>query len=58
MRSKEEQQARLAELRAKAEAVGTRHGAAIRRARITTGQAVQAAAVVSWTYVRKTTTNA
>lgn len=58
MRSKAEQQARLADLRAKAEAVGTRHGEAIRRARITTGQAVQAAAVTSWSYVRKTSTTA
>jgi len=58
MRSKEEQQARLAEIRAKAEAVGTRHGEAIRRARITTGQAFQAAAVTSWSYVRKTAINA
>jgi len=58
MRSKEEQTARLAELRAKAEAAGTRHGQAIRRARITTGQAVQAAAVVSWSYVRKNVANA
>jgi len=58
MRSKKEQQARLAELRKKAEAAGTRHGEAIRRARITTGQAVQAAAVMSWSYVRKTATNA
>jgi len=58
MRSKEEQAARLAELRAKAEAAGTRHGEAIRRARITTGQAVQAAAVVSWSYVRKSASNA
>jgi len=58
MRSKEEQAARLAELRAKAEAAGTRHGQAIRRARITTGQAVQAAAVVSWSYVRKNVANA
>lgn len=58
MRSKKEHQARLAELRAKAEAAGTRHGEAIRRVRITTGQAVQAAAVTSWSYVRKTATNA
>jgi len=58
MRSKKEHQARLAEIRAKAEAAGTRHGEAIRRARITTGQAVQVAAVMSWSYVRKTATNA
>jgi hypothetical protein len=58
MRSKKEQQARLAELRKKAEATGTRHGEAIRNARITTGQAVQAAAVTSWSYVRKTAANA
>jgi len=58
MRTKAEQQAHLAQLRAKAEAAGTRHGEAIRRARITTGQAVQAAAITSWSYVRKTATNA
>jgi len=58
MRSKSEQKARLAELRAKAETLGIRHGRAIRRARITTGQAVQAAAVMSWSYVRKTATTA
>jgi len=58
MRSKKEQQARLAELRKKAEATGTRHGEAIRNARITTGQAVQAAAVTSWSYLRKTAANA
>jgi len=58
MRSKEEQHARLAELRAKAEAVGIRHGEAIRRARITTGQAIQAGAVTSWSYLRNTAINA
>lgn len=58
MRSKKQHQRYLAEIRAKAEAVGTRHGEAIRRARITTGQAVQVAAVTSWSYVRKTATNA
>jgi hypothetical protein len=58
MRSKKEQQAHLAELRKKAEILGTRHGQAIRKARITTGQAVQAATVTSWSYLRKTAGNA
>jgi len=58
MRSKEEQAARIAELCEKAEAVGTRHGQAIRKARVTTGQAVQVGARVSWSYVRQTVSEA
>jgi len=58
MRSKKEQAARIADLCKKAEAAGTRHGQAIRKARVTTGQAVQVGAVVSWAYARKTVSNA
>jgi len=58
MRSKKEQAARIADLCKKAEVAGTRHGQAIRKARVTTGQAVQVGAAVSWSYVRKTVSNA
>lgn len=58
MRTKAEQQAHLAVSRAKAEASGIRCGNAIRKARITTGQAAQSAAVTSWSFLRNTATNA
>jgi hypothetical protein len=58
MRTKMEQQRHLRQLRAKASATGTRHGKGIRRARITTGQTFESAAVGSWSYLRAVASNA
>jgi hypothetical protein len=51
MLTKTQQARRLADLRRKAHAVGTRHGRATRRARVTIGQSAQAAGTASWSYV-------
>lgn len=58
MRSQKQQAARIAKLCKKADVVGARHGKELRKARITTGQAVQVGAAVSWSYVRATARNA
>lgn len=53
MLSKEEQKARLAELRAKAEAKGEAHGKIVNKAFITTGQKVSGVATVAFGYANK-----
>lgn len=52
MLSKEEQKARLAELRAKAEAKGEAHGKFVNKALITTGQKVSDVAIVAFGYAK------
>lgn len=57
-RTKEEQKAHLAKIRAKAETVGERHGTSIQALRLTILQSLQTAGVMTWSYVRKSATNA